>query len=100
MMKFTIGEIAASIRCNLYRSDPNMPAYPVGIVEAVLAPLFDNWENELAQMSEHAKEGWELAHAHMYRADGLREQVEDLLVEKERLEARLSSLESRSLLDG
>jgi hypothetical protein len=31
-----IGEIAASIRINLYRAVPTMPNYPVGIVEAVL----------------------------------------------------------------
>ena len=35
-VQIDIGELAAAIRVNLYRHVPNMPSYPVGIVEKVL----------------------------------------------------------------
>jgi hypothetical protein len=43
------GDLAASIRANLYRSCPDMPSYPVGIVEQVIAnhrtvPQMENGE--------------------------------------------------------
>ena len=43
-VRIDIGELVAAIRVNLYRHVPNMPSYPVGIVEKVLKAALSSIE--------------------------------------------------------
>lgn len=52
------GDWAAAIRVNLYRADPTMPSYPVGVVEPVIRQILEAGRREGLRQAAEVANTW------------------------------------------